>query len=78
MEDDDIMPFGKFKGRAMQDVPAGYLLFLYDKMAGEGGPRSMGRLTKEEVAKVYDYMERNHKILQSEVKDYICQHKPHA
>lgn len=28
--DNDPMPFGQYKGRAMVNVPAGYLLYLYD------------------------------------------------
>ena len=28
MEDTDLMPFGRFRGREMQDVPASYLLWL--------------------------------------------------
>ena len=28
MEDTDLMPFGKFKGDQMQNVPASYLLWL--------------------------------------------------
>jgi len=30
MNDTDRMPFGKHKGREMQDVPAGYLVWLYE------------------------------------------------
>lgn len=29
MGDKTIMPFGAHKGKAMEDVPAGYLLFCY-------------------------------------------------
>lgn len=29
LKDDDIMPFGKFKGKKMKDVPASYLLYIY-------------------------------------------------
>lgn len=28
MKDTDLMPFGKYKGKAMIDVPASYLLWL--------------------------------------------------
>ena len=30
MEDNSIMPFGKYKGSAMVNVPASYLLWLYE------------------------------------------------
>lgn len=30
MTDTDIMPFGKHKGKRMEDVPASYLLWLWD------------------------------------------------
>lgn len=28
--DYDLMPFGKYKGRTMADVPASYLMWLWD------------------------------------------------
>ena len=31
LNDDSLMPFGKYKGEQMQDVPASYLLWLYDQ-----------------------------------------------
>lgn len=30
LQDHDPMPFGKYKGEKMEDVPASYLLWLYD------------------------------------------------
>ena len=30
LEDESPMPFGKYKGEAMVDVPASYLLWLYE------------------------------------------------
>ena len=30
MTDESIMPFGKFKGESMANVPADYLLWLYE------------------------------------------------
>jgi len=30
MQDDDIMPFGKHKGEKMANVPASYLIWLYE------------------------------------------------
>ena len=31
MKDTDLMPFGKFKGFPLADVPDSYLLWLYEK-----------------------------------------------
>ena len=30
MTDEDLMPFGKYKGNKMANVPASYLLWLFD------------------------------------------------
>jgi uncharacterized protein (DUF3820 family) len=30
LQDNEPMPYGKFKGKAMINVPAGYLLWLYE------------------------------------------------
>ena len=30
MNENSAMPFGKYKGQKLKDVPAGYLLWLYD------------------------------------------------
>lgn len=37
MNDESLMPFGKFKGKKLEDVPASYLIWLYDenKCSGE-------------------------------------------
>lgn len=35
LKDDSPMPFGKYKGEAMVDVPASYLLYLY-RSPGKG------------------------------------------
>lgn len=29
--DDSLMPFGKYKGQKMANVPAQYLMFIYDQ-----------------------------------------------
>lgn len=54
MKDTDKMPFGKFAGTAMINVPASYLLWLY----GEG------KVNKE----VKLYIEENMDVLKKEVK----------
>jgi uncharacterized protein (DUF3820 family) len=55
MEDSDLMPFGKYKGKEMQDVPASYLLYLYNEVDLYG--------------KVKDYIEENMDVLKEEVKN---------
>lgn len=35
MTDESIMPFGKHQGKQMADVPADYLLYLYDDGKGK-------------------------------------------
>lgn len=32
MKDTDLMPFGKYKGTPMANVPDDYLLWIYDKL----------------------------------------------
>lgn len=36
MEDNSIMPFGKYKGEQLIDVPADYLLWLYENNKANG------------------------------------------
>lgn len=54
MKDDSKMPYGKYSGQRMIDVPASYLLWLYDnnKCSGE----------------VKKYIQENIDVLRSEVK----------
>jgi uncharacterized protein (DUF3820 family) len=35
LKDTDPMPFGKHKGQPLKDVPASYLLWLYEQMRRE-------------------------------------------
>lgn len=37
--DETIMPFGKYKGKAMANVPAIYLIWLYDEGCSHEGVR---------------------------------------
>jgi len=62
LKDSDPMPFGKFKGRKMEDVPAQYLLWLYDQNPSDGP--------------VTQYIENSHSALMTECKDYIPKRKP--
>lgn len=58
MDDQTPMPFGKYKGRNMEDVPASYLLWLRDQ--GHTGP-------------VRAYIEDNLEALKKECPDYIAE-----
>lgn len=58
MDDQTPMPFGKHKGKKMEDVPASYLLWLRDQ--GTGG-------------EVGQYIEDNMTALQQECPDYISE-----
>lgn len=52
MKDTDPMPFGIHKGKAMANVPADYLLFLYE--------------TKKATKPVLDYIEANLDVIKKE------------
>jgi uncharacterized protein (DUF3820 family) len=54
MEDTDLMPFGIHKGKAMANVPAHYLIWIYEnKKCGEP---------------VKQYVKDNLEVLKAEVK----------
>lgn len=60
LTDDDLMPFGKYKGQPMSDVPAHYLHWLwYNGMKDD---------TKSPVAA---YIKENMHVLKSENSDLI-------
>ena len=50
MTDDDEMPFGKHRGRAMRDVPAEYLDWLRDQDWVEDWPQVAEYLRKNKAA----------------------------
>lgn len=47
LEDDDEMPFGKYKGEPMREVPEDYLLWLADQEWIERWPRLLGYINQE-------------------------------
>lgn len=57
MTDQDLMPFGKYKGERMENVPASYLLWL----------REQGCSNPE----VREYIKENETVLLTECPDYI-------
>ena len=61
LEDTDPMPWGKYKGQPMQDVPADYLFWLWT----EKGKKD------NHVCEVADYIRRNLAALQQEYPDGI-------
>jgi uncharacterized protein (DUF3820 family) len=69
LTDDSNMPFGQYgpkRGdcRKMRDVPARYLLWLWDDgLWQQPGP-------------VHDYILENYSALESDTPDYIPSHKP--
>lgn len=60
LEDLSPMPFGKFKGKPMQDVPARYLHWLWTNGKSE-----------DKQCPVADYIRRNLSALTKEHKDGI-------
>ena len=54
MDDSSLMPFGKYKGDKMINVPASYLLWLYNE----------NKCNKN----VRDYIEENLDVLKMELK----------
>jgi len=59
------MPFGKHKGIKMIDVPAQYLLWLWDN-----------GVYAEPSKPIHQYIKEVFSVLEIECKDYIVQHKP--
>jgi uncharacterized protein (DUF3820 family) len=62
LTDESIMPFGKHKGKEMANVPASYLLWIYDEWTLPN-PR-FGFVHQE----VKTYIEENLDVLKKEVK----------
>lgn len=57
LTDKDIMPFGKHAGELMQDVPAKYLLYIYDSS-----------MISAKYSDVRDYIEANIDVLKQQAK----------
>lgn len=63
MNDQSEMPFGKFKGRIMEWVPASYLLWLWDSGVWD-----------EPEKPIHGYIKERLSALETECPDYILQH----
>lgn len=59
LKDSDLMPFGKYKGEKIGDVPANYLLWWFHEQRG-------GECRHPELR---DHIEKNLKHLQKEVNE---------
>jgi uncharacterized protein (DUF3820 family) len=57
LTDVDLMPFGKYKGQRMQDVPASYFVWLKEKGCDHPGVRA--------------YIENSWSAIKSECPDHI-------
>lgn len=60
LNDTDPMPFGKYKGKPMQDVPANYFHWLW-----------INGMHKDQNGNVADYIRRNLDALKDEADDLI-------
>lgn len=59
MDDESIMPFGKYYGLKMGEVPAGYLIYIYDE----------GYVSINKYNKVYHYILDNLDGLKMEIAE---------
>jgi len=59
--DKDRMPFGKYNGKTMEEVPAGYLLWLDTELEEQ-------TLRNEAQQAVREYIDDNRSVLESESK----------
>ena len=55
MDDESIMPFGKYKGEKMANVPAEYLLFLHSEGKCYGDVKEYIEENLEVLKKQADY-----------------------
>jgi uncharacterized protein (DUF3820 family) len=69
LTDDDIMHFGKFKGKRLADVPAYYYFWWWEK---PGGPEGW-KATHEAL---HHYIVKNWKRLCNQMRDYDPLHHP--
>ena len=71
MNDESLMPFGKYRGAKLADVPASYLLWLWDKEDGlwRDAP---GRVNAELRA----YIVETFNALEMDETDYVVKHRP--
>ena len=54
MTDNDLMPFGEYKGQKMANVPASYLVWLYEN--------------KKCYGEIFGYIRDNYEVLKEEIE----------
>ncbi|MDP1588944.1 MAG: DUF3820 family protein [Prosthecobacter sp.] len=59
------MPFGKHQGKRLEDVPASYLLWLWDDGWWQRTSEPLGAYLRDALS-----------TLQQECRDHIIQHQP--
>lgn len=64
LSDFDAMPFGKHKGKKMMDVPASYILYMYDLIKPIAPNKRY--LTQKDFVK---YVEANKEVLEKQKKE---------
>lgn len=62
INDDYIFPFGKHKGKKIANVPASYLLWLFDQP-------DFRKSTLPENKEIYYYIKENQSLLEKESKN---------
>lgn len=65
LTDQSPMPIGKHRGEKMEDVPARYLLWLWDQ-----------GVWREVDSDLHAYIKESFSALETEARDYIVQHPP--
>lgn len=65
LTDDSLMPFGKHRGEKLSEVPAQYLLWIWDN--GIYADPAIG---------MHHYIKEAFSALETEARDYIVQHRP--
>lgn len=64
LKDTDLMPWGKHKGKEMQDVPAEYILYMYTLIR----PIAYNKMTLTQKHFV-GYVEDNKQVLEKQAKE---------
>lgn len=68
MDDNDIMFFGTYKGRALKDIPASYLLYMYNEIVRTAPNKrtAYGKI-------ILGYLRENKEALEARA---LLEHKP--
>lgn len=61
MDDSTVMPFGKYRGEKLANVPASYLLWLYDQNSTSIDGRKVCHYVRENLDVLKAEIERNKK-----------------